>query len=120
MPALIIIDSDYLEELTRALVEKKGYQNYVSGIYPIEGLPGDVHWPTKNELPANTLYHPTQSSEECSNEVYNWGEFQGMPSERVLSFEVPHWNASLRRTNFDHDKPGIKWEDFPSRASKSE
>ena len=120
MPALVIIDSDYLEELTRNLVKAKGYQSVVSGYYPSVGLPGDTHWPTRNELPANTLFHPTQPAEECAREIYNWARFQGMPADKVLAFETPHWCAESDRPNFDHEKPGVKWEDFPGRTSKPE
>jgi hypothetical protein len=120
MPALIIIDSQYLDKLTKDLIEKMGYENWVSGHYPMEGLPGDTHWPTKNELPANTLYHPIQSAEECSSEIYSWAKFQGMPASRVLAFETTHWYGNSDQPNFDNDKPGIKWEDFPGRKSASE
>jgi hypothetical protein len=120
MPTLVIIDSAHLEKLTKDLVERKGYQKFVSGYYPREGVRGDTHWPTKNILPLNTLYHPTQAAEECSREIFNWAEFQGMPADKVLAFETPHWYANVRETSFDHDKPGIKWEDFPGRAPRPE
>jgi len=116
MPTLVIIESEHLERITQDLVARKGYQNFVSGYYPSEGVRGDTHWPTKNILPPNTLYHPTQAAEDCSKEVFNWAEFQGMPVEKVLAFETSHWCGQMKQTSFDNDKPGIKWEDFPSRA----
>jgi hypothetical protein len=120
MAALIIVYSEDLEMLTSYLVEVRGYQQSILGYYPSEGLSGDTHWPIKDELPSNTFYHPEQSAQECCREVYSWAKFQRYSIDKVMAFETTKWFVNSEQPNFDNDRPGIKWEDFPSRAGKPE
>lgn len=120
MPALIIVYSEDLEKLKNYLVEVRGYQQHISGYYPSEGLPGDTHWPIKDELPANIFYHAEQSAQDCSREIYSWAKFQRYSIDKVMAFETTKWFINSEEPNFDNDKPGVKYEDFPSRIGKLE
>ena len=112
MPALVVFESEFTEELAKSLVETFGYQQSMEGFSPSEGTLGTTHWPMLSDLPANVLYHPERNATESYREVASFAEFNGYRLARAVAFNVdPKWHAM--RSRYDDDKPGIQWEDLP-------
>lgn len=114
MPALLVLESEFIEDLIKYLVESCGYQRSMEGFSPSEGVPGVIHWPALADLPVNMLYHPERCATDSYREVARFATANSYPLNKAVAFNVnPEWSGMISR--YDNDKPSVPWEDFSEK-----